>query len=552
MKTLKFDYKKIKNLYSGFYPFCILFIFGTLFCLYSYAAASVNTFPTQGWQTSTPEEQGMHSEKLSDMLEKSIREKYRIDSITIIRNGHMVLDTYFYLFKKNSKHIIHSCTKSITSAAFGIAVDQGYIKNIAQPVVEIFPEKHIANLNDDKKAITLKNLLTMTSGLYTQDSYIYNWRGLNQMTQSEDWVQYVLDQPMTEKPGTQFEYSNCVTFMLSAIIQQTTKQNTFNFMKKHLFRPLGITDVRWASSAEGINVGYGMMWLTPHDMAKIGWLYLNKGQWGDKQIISEKWVKDSTQKHFSATLFDGYGYQWWISPDKFYAAVGYGGQFIFVIPQKNMVVVFTSTLERDEFFKPENLLNEFIIPAAVSHKPLPENSKQTARLNSLIDQGAESQPYIWKTKEEGVAQDSLFTRTAVAAFKFRFPAGCLKAELQAELSHQVMNMKTMNLNWFAAYVIDTPKNISLKDFAAKYYVPKLEDLNPNFNVITIISNKKIVLKGNTTAYRTNVTFISGGWPINLELVVAQRQNKYVYVESGGWAGRSLEDQVKIVESLTFE
>ena len=129
-------------------------------------------------------------------------------------------------------------------------MDQGYIKNLQQRVIEIFPEKQFSNLNDEKKAITLKNLLTMTSGLNTKDSYIYNWSGLNAMTQAEDWVQNVLDRPMAEKPGTQFEYSNCVTFMLSAIIQKTTKQNTFKFMKKHLFGPLGIKDVRWASSPE--------------------------------------------------------------------------------------------------------------------------------------------------------------------------------------------------------------------------------------------------------------------------------------------------------------
>ena len=530
--------------------FFLTFVIGNHFGLA--ADQKPDYWPTDGWRASTPEEQGMHSEKLSDMLEKTLREKYRIDSITIIRNGHMVLDAYFYPFKKDSKHIIHSCTKSITSAAFGIAVDKGYIKNIEQPVVEIFPEKQFSNLDDDKKAITLKNLLTMTSGLNTKDSYIYNWVGLNAMTQTKDWVQSVLDRPMAEKPGTQFEYSNCVTFMLSAIIQKSTKQNTFDFMKKYLFEPLGIADIRWASSPEGINVGYGMMWLTPHDMAKIGWLYLNKGQWGDKQVISEKWIRDSTQKHFSATLFDGYGYQWWISPGKFYAAVGYGGQFIFVIPKKNMVVVFTSTLERDEFFKPENLLSQFIIPAAVSHKPFPENSRQTTRLDSLIKKGAESQPYVWKTKEEGVAQDSLFTRTAMPAFKLRYPPGCLKVELHPELPHQVMTMKTLDQIRFAAYVIDTPNDISLKDFAAKYYVPKLKDFSSYFSDITIISNKKIVLKGNTTAYRTDITYSSGGWPNNLVVVAAQRQNKYVYVASGGWAGRSIEDQVKIVESLTFE
>ena len=132
--------------------FFLTFVIGNHFGLA--ADQKPDYWPTAGWQTSTPEEQGMHSEKLSDMLEKILREKYRIDSITIIRNGHIVLDAYFYPFKKDSKHIIHSCTKSITSAAFGIAVDKGYIKNIEQPVVEIFHEKQFSNFGDDKKAIT--------------------------------------------------------------------------------------------------------------------------------------------------------------------------------------------------------------------------------------------------------------------------------------------------------------------------------------------------------------------------------------------------------------
>lgn len=240
---------------AGYWIFlicCICFIDST-------SSASSDYWPTAGWRTSTPEEQGMNSEKLNDMLDETLREKYSIDSITIVRNGYMVLDAYFYPFKKDARHIIHSCTKSITSAAFGIAVDKGYIKNIEQHVLEIFPEKRFANLDDDKKAITLKNLLTMTSGLTTEDSYIYRWKGLNEMVQKKDWVQYVLDRPMAEKPGTRFEYSNCVTFLLSAVIQKATKQKTFDFMKKYLFKPLGIKDVKWAAAPLGINVGYGRM-----------------------------------------------------------------------------------------------------------------------------------------------------------------------------------------------------------------------------------------------------------------------------------------------------
>ena len=183
---------------------------------------------------------------------------------------------------------------------------------------------------------------------------------------------------------------------------------------------------------------------------------------------------------------------------------------------------------------------------------MPEYPKQTARLNSLINQGTESRPYVWKTKEEGIAQDSLFTRTAAPAFKFRYPTGCLKVELHPELPHQIMYMKTLDQIRFSAYVIDTPNHIGLKDFAAKYYVPKLQDLSPNFSDITIISNKEIILKGNTTAYRTDIKYKYHGWPNNIAVVAAQRQNKFVYVVAGGWARRSMENAVEIAESLTFE
>lgn len=531
---------------------CGIFIFYFIFLIFVPSSDSSDYRPTAGWRMSTPEKQGMDSEKLGDMLNKTLQEKYSIDSITIIRNGYMVMDAYFFPFKKDTKHIIHSCTKSITSAAFGIAVDRGYIKNLQQPVLENFPEKQFANLDDDKKSITLKNLLTMASGLNTEDSYLYRWKGLNQMVQQTDWVQYVLDRPMAEKAGTRFEYSNCVTFLLSAIIQKATKQKTFDFMRQYLFGPLGITDVKWAVAPDGINVGYGRMWLTPHDMAKIGWLYLNKGRWDGQQIISEKWVKDSTQKQINATTYDGYGYQWWIAPGKFYAAIGYRGQFIYVLPKQNMVVVFTSDLKGNDFFIPENLLDKYIIPAVVSDTLLPENLKQTARLDSLISKGAESRSYVWKTEEEGMALDNRFTRTAIPAFKLSYPTCCYKSELDPRLPHQVMAVETMDKDRVAAYVVDVEGNISLKDFGPKYLVPKFKEFVPNIDDVAIISNKEIVLEGNTTAYRIDITYKYDTWPINLVVVAALRQNKYVYVTAGGWAGHSLEDEIIIAESLSFE
>ena len=161
----------------------------------------------------------MDSGKLIEMMEKVRDERHAIDNITIIRNDYLVADAYLYPFQKNTKHVIHSVTKSFTSALVGIALDQGYIKSVKQPLLEFFPEKTIANLDEQKQAITLEHLFNMASGLDTQDSYLYRWVGLGKMRASEDWAQYVLDLLMIRAPGKGFEYSNGVSFLLSTILQ---------------------------------------------------------------------------------------------------------------------------------------------------------------------------------------------------------------------------------------------------------------------------------------------------------------------------------------------
>ncbi len=523
----------------------------SIFCLSTGAGLGLDDVPARGWPVSSPEAQGIDSEKLNDMLAETLGGKYHLDSLTIIRNGHMVLDVYFYPFKKDARHIIHSCTKSITSAAFGIAVNRGYIKDLDQPVYQIFPEKKIAGLDDVKRAITLKHLLTMTSGLQTDDSYIYRWRGLSEMVQADDWVQFVLDRPMAEHPGARFEYSNCVTFLLSAIIQKTTGMNTLEFMQKHLFGPMEVLDVKWETSPAGISVGYGAMSLTPHDMAKIGWLYLNNGRWGDQQLVPEKWVTDSTRKHINATLFDGYGYQWWVAPGKYYAAVGHKGQFIFVVPEKNMVAVFTSFLDGTDFFIPETLLNRYVIPAVVSDKPLSENASQAVRLKGLIDKCGESRPYVWHTEAEGVAMDSQFTRTAEPAFIFTYPPGAFKLELDPTLPNQIMSMRTQDNIRFSTYIVDVANHIRLENFGPNYYA-RLLGLKPKISDLVVVSNRSIVLDGGTPSYRTDIKCKYGGSPTNLILVAAKKQDRYVYIVASTWGGRSLSGGVRIVESLAFK
>lgn len=341
---------------------------------------------TNGWPTSTPEEQGIDSDILAAMLAEIDDQAYGIDSVTVIRNGYLVLDASIYPYSTSEEHIIHSCTKSIVSALIGIAIAEDYLEDVQTPVLEIFPEKNVANVDPFKEDMLLEHLLTMTSGLDCQDSYLYRWQGLQEMRASADWVQHILDLPMIAPPGTRFEYCNGASFLLSAILSENTGMSAHEFADQHLFGPLGISDVTWPKNPGGINIGWGELRMLPHDMAKIGYLYLNNGIWEGEQVVPADWIAVSTREYISATLEDGYGYQWWVSDADYYLALGYAGQFIFVIPGENMVVVFTSDLDESDFYTPQNLLDEYIIPAAVASEPLPANPGGTAKLNSAIDE----------------------------------------------------------------------------------------------------------------------------------------------------------------------
>jgi CubicO group peptidase (beta-lactamase class C family) len=333
----------------------------------------------------------MDSKILAEMFDQIETWNYDIHSVTVIRNGYKVVDATIYPFQKGSKHNILSCTKSIVSALIGIAIEQGYIESVEQPVLSFFSTRTTANLDADKEAMTLEHLLMMAPGLECRDSYLYNWQGADEMMQTDDWVQYMLDLPMAEPPGTRFEYCNGASFLLSAIIQETTGMTAAEYAQANLFDPLGISDVAWGANHQGITLGWGDMYLQPQDMAKIGYLYLNEGRWDDEQIIPSDWVTSSTRKHITATLQDGYGYQWWIAKDGVYIAQGYKGQFIYVVPDLDLVVAFTGHLPDGQFGVPEHYMEDLIIPAVKSSDTLPPNRQAVKSLESKIQQLSQSQ-----------------------------------------------------------------------------------------------------------------------------------------------------------------
>jgi CubicO group peptidase (beta-lactamase class C family) len=351
-------------------------------------------WPTNGWKTSTPEKQGISSKKLLEMLEFANSKKFKqnagspnigIDSILVIRNGYIVMDTYFYPYSPKYKHQIFSCSKSITSILVGIAIDKGFIKDVSQTVISFFPDKKFKNMSKNKQKITIKNLLTMKTGLATHDSVMYNWEGLlnEKMKKSQDWVQYILDLPATSTPGTLFDYSNFSTFLLSAIIQKTSRMPTQDFAEKYLFKPLEIQDFKCDLNPQGNFLGFMGFNLKPHDLAKIGFLCLNQGKWNNKQIVSSKWIAEATRDYAAGYPSSGYGYQWWLDNNNpgLFIAWGNKGQMLIIDPINNLIAVFFSNISKPRMLLP--LYHSYILQAIISERPLPPATETENILKNL-------------------------------------------------------------------------------------------------------------------------------------------------------------------------
>ncbi|NIM16622.1 MAG: serine hydrolase [Candidatus Aminicenantes bacterium] len=352
-------------------------------------------WPTSGWRATYPEKQGMDSAYLADLLETIQTQNYPIRCLLVIRNGYLVVEAYFHPFQEGFWHVIHSCTKSITSSLIGIAIHQGYIAGEDRRVLDFFPEYSVENLDDRKESLTLRHLLMMASGLNTRDTAYYNWEGLTEMMASSDWAKYVLDLPMVAPPGTRFEYSNGVSYLLAAILQKATNRPGLDYAHMNLFSHLGIpaSHVDWPMSPQGVVIGWGRIRMRPVDMAKLGFLYLQKGKWDTRQLLPADWIRKATQRQITTnTPIDGYGYQWWVTNQGYFTALGYAGQYIIVHPEKNLVVVFTSAFANQDLYFPGTLYEQYILDAARSNAPLPEDSQKQARLDNIIQEISNPNP----------------------------------------------------------------------------------------------------------------------------------------------------------------
>lgn len=345
------------------------------------------------WGSSTPEELGFNSERFDAAIDYLKLNFPAYKSISIFSNHSLIYKSVNKepyesgvskgfrkmmsgvgqvmrfpksTFKENEydKWNIRSATKSIISILIGIAIREGFVNSI-EDTLEIFLKDYpsICN-NDEKKAISIKNLLTMKSGLSTID------RGIEpiKFMKSRDWIDYIIKRPLQCSPGTSFDYNSANTHLLSAIITKATGMNAAMFAKKYLFTPLGITNFIWESDPKGNSFGGGNLFINPDDLAKIGLLILQNGIWREKEILSREWVSESLSRFHLWDYGFNYGYLWYIKDESddisgnsyvTYSAAGSGGQKLLIIPELNLILVATSNVD---YFKDKSYFLNLMIP----------------------------------------------------------------------------------------------------------------------------------------------------------------------------------------------
>ncbi len=336
------------------------------------------------WPTATPESVGIDSRRLADVLTVLRERRIPIHSLAVVRQGKLVFDTSFYPFAADRLHDVASCTKSVTALGIGAAIDRGLAPGPDAKLVEMFGGKQIANVDEKKRAIRLADLLTMRSGLFCLQESLSQM----QMFQSPDWVQFCLDLPATRQPGEHFQYFSLNSHLLSAAVQQTDGKPLAQFVAETVFQPLGITEFGWPADPQGVSHGWGDLRLKTHDMARLGWLVLQGGQWQHRQVVSRQWIAEMLQPRVEVgrgRRFPQYGYQIWLGEQGF-CFKGRGGQRIMGLPKRDLVIVSTAGASDAE----EEVLDEQLaaIYASASDGPLAENPAAREQLRQAGAQAA--------------------------------------------------------------------------------------------------------------------------------------------------------------------
>lgn len=317
------------------------------------------------------------SDKMKKATEKYLaavaKEKQDLHSIMILKDGNVVYENWMSEGKENVPHILNSVSKTFTSMAVGLAISEGFF-GLDDKIADIFPEFLPENPDENVMSITVRHLLTMTCG-HSTDPTRLAW------SSEDDWRKVFLSHPVTHRPGTLYCYNSLGTYMLSAIVQKYTGEKLVDYLYPRLFRPLGINNITWAESAQGINTGGWGLYLKTEDLAKMGQMLLQKGQFNGKQIVPSEWVEEASAAQVpcvpaglnsdqaylmkkvekTSDWLRGYGYQMWRCRHNAFRADGANGQYIIVILDKNAVIVTTANIQ--DMQGEINLIWKHILPA---------------------------------------------------------------------------------------------------------------------------------------------------------------------------------------------
>ena len=282
-----------------------------------------------------------------DAVARAAADVPRLHSLLVSRQGALILERYFNGRRATALANVKSVSKSVVSALVGIAIEQKHIPRVREPISTYFADELRADRDVRKRAITIEDLLTMRSGLESTSG-----RNYGAWVTSRHWVRFALGRELETAPGSEMEYSTGNTHLLSAILTKATKRSTWQYAQDVLARPLGFSLAQWPRDPQGIYFGGNEMLFTPRQLVRFGELYLHRGRVGDRQVVPSRWVEDSfIPRGRSDFNNQQYGYGWWMrefADEQAFFAWGFGGQYVFIIPELDLVVVTTSSTATGE------------------------------------------------------------------------------------------------------------------------------------------------------------------------------------------------------------
>ncbi len=358
-----------------------LLLFAICVSTFSYAQQAYQyTEPkrgTDGWKTSTLASQKVDSTLIYKFFDQFQHAKHKIHSILFAKNDTLIVEEYYDNHTIDTQHDLRSVTKSIRAILLGIAIEKGFIDSVNDPISKYLKNPvPVKNLDERKNDITIKHLITMSTGLDCNDWDKKSKGQEDRVYKKKDWIQYTLDLPMINDPGAVSNYCSMGVLLLAEIISQASGMPIDTFAKKFLFDTLGIANLSWGHTSDKEVISSGKrLHLTSRDLAKIGLLMLNNGTWNDKQVVPATWIEEATTPKTKITGID-YGYLWWTIPFKIEdkmmmakVATGNGGQYIMIFPESNIVAIFTGGAYNSQDDKlPFAIMTRVLLPTFVTRK----------------------------------------------------------------------------------------------------------------------------------------------------------------------------------------